>query len=150
MKYITTAVLALGAGVALGLTEAQAAPRKHVLAPIPGRKNWYTTSGPVQFKVGEIILCDDELPKGLADAADTAEKKAAKARAQDQAKEAAAAADADAQARRDELAADIAALTQQKADLVAVVEALAKAKADAEALAKTVAKAADAPPPAKP
>lgn len=65
MKYTTIAVLSLQAGVALGLTEAQAAPRAHALTPVPDRKGWYTTTAQVQFKVGEVFMCDDLLPKNL-------------------------------------------------------------------------------------
>ncbi|MES2685484.1 MAG: hypothetical protein V4706_01615 [Pseudomonadota bacterium] len=152
MKYITTAVLALGAGVALGLTEAQAAPRKHALSPIAGRKNWYVTTGPVQFKIGETILSDAELPKALADQAETADKKAAKARAQQQAEESAGAELAEVKALNVRLTADVEALTKLNADLVAELQAVAtakaeaaeadaKAKADAEAQAKVKADA---------
>lgn len=99
MKYITIAVLSLQAGMLLGLTEAQAASRKTVLAPAPSRKGWYTTTGPVQFKVGEEILCDSDIPKHLADAVESPEAKQAKARAK-------AKADAKAKAEADAAAAD--------------------------------------------
>jgi len=93
MKYTTIAVLAIGAGAVLGLTEAQAALRKHALAPIPGRKGWYTTTDAVQFKRGEQIHSDEVLPKGLADLVESAEsaqkKGAAKAKALADAAEAA-------------------------------------------------------------
>lgn len=65
MKYTTIAVLSLQSGVVLGLTGAQAGPRMHALEPVPDRKAWYTTTAPVQFKVGEVFLCDDLLPKNL-------------------------------------------------------------------------------------
>jgi hypothetical protein len=70
MKYTTIAVLSLQAGTVLGLTDAQALPRSHALAPLAGRAGWYTTTGPVQLKVGEVFLCDDELPKHLAHGVD--------------------------------------------------------------------------------
>lgn len=80
MKYITLAVLSLQAGTCLGLTEAQAASRKTVLAPVPARKGWYTTTGPVQFKVGEEIMHDGDLPKHLAHAVETPDAQQAKAK----------------------------------------------------------------------
>lgn len=76
MKYTTIAVLSLPAGVVLGLTEAQAAPRQTVLSAVPARKGWYTTTAAVQFKVGEAFLFDDDLPKHLAQAVQDAAKAA--------------------------------------------------------------------------
>lgn len=104
MKYTTIAVLSLQAGMLLGLTEAQAASRKTALAPIPTRKGWYTTTGPVQFKVGEEILCDSDIPKHLADAVESPDVSQAKAKARAKAK-----ADAKAKAEADAAAADEAA-----------------------------------------
>lgn len=98
MKYIVTATLMLAAGTVLGLTEAQAATRRHVLQPT-SRKGWYTTTGEVQFKVGEEIQCDATLPKELADNLTTREKAKADAAAKAEA-EAAARAEAEAQAKR--------------------------------------------------
>lgn len=141
MKYITTAVLALGAGVALGLTEAQVAPRKHVLSPIAGRKGWYTTTGPIQFKTGETIHSDVELPKALADQAESAEKKAAKARAQQQAEENAGAAEAQTKAKITALTAEVENLTKRNAELVAELEVMAAVIAEGEAKAKAAAEA---------
>lgn len=66
MKYVTTAALCLPAGTVLGLSEPQAAPRKHALCALPARKGWYTTTGPVQFKVGEQIAYEGALPKPVA------------------------------------------------------------------------------------
>lgn len=80
MKYTTIAVLSLAAGATLGLTEAQAAARKTVLTPIAGRKDFYTTTGPVQFKVGEEISYDGDLPKHLAKAVKPASKHGDKAK----------------------------------------------------------------------
>lgn len=80
MKYITTAVLSLPAGVLLGLSVAQVAHRQHVLTNAPGRKGWYVATSPVQFKRGETLQVDGDLPKALADRLD-AEDRAAKAKA---------------------------------------------------------------------
>jgi hypothetical protein len=66
MKYVTLGALTLPAGTVLGLSESQAAPRKHVLRAVPARKGWYTATGEVQFKIGEEITCDGDLPKHLA------------------------------------------------------------------------------------
>lgn len=62
MKYVTTAVIGFPAGVRLGLTEAQAAARKHALKPAVG-KGWYETTQAIEFKVGEPILLDGEPAK---------------------------------------------------------------------------------------
>ena len=80
-KYTTCAVLALGAGVALGLTEAQAKVRKHLLDPTPGRKGWYTTTGPIEFKRGEQIETDCPLPKSLVDAVEDPQRSQREAKA---------------------------------------------------------------------
>lgn len=99
MKYTTTSVLPLPAGAVLGLTEAQVAPRRHVLQPIASRKGWYTTTAEVQFKRGEQFLFDGDLPKHMADGAETPEEeKSRKAKAK-------AKAEADAQAVADAEAA---------------------------------------------
>jgi colicin import membrane protein len=121
MKYITIAVLSLQAGMLLGLTEAQAASRKTVLAPAPARKGWYTTTGPVQFKVGEEILCDSEIPKHLADAVESPDVSQAKAKARAKAK-------ADAKAKAE---ADAAALTADEARAADAAQALELAQAQA-------------------
>lgn len=117
MKYTTIAVLSLQAGTLLGLTEAQAAPRKTVLTAVPARKGWYTTTGPVQFKVGEEILCDSEIPKHLADAVESPDASQAKAKGKARAK---AKADAEAAAAEAEAAAlaasEAAALANEQPD----------------------------------
>lgn len=79
MKYIALAVVAFAAGADLGLTEAQASARAHALTPIGGRKGWYTTTGPVQFKAGEEFQHDGELPKALAESVESARKAKAEA-----------------------------------------------------------------------
>lgn len=66
MKFTTIAVLSLPAGYVIGLTDAQAQARAAMLVLHPSRKGWYVTRSPVQFKVGEVLLCDDDLPKNLA------------------------------------------------------------------------------------
>lgn len=123
MKYITLAVLSLQAGALLGLTESQAAARQTVLAPVPGRKGWYTTTGPVQFKVGEELLHDGELPKHLADAVESPDAQQAKARAKARAK-----ADAKAKAEAEALAREEA--ESEAAAIAAEAAALANAAGD--------------------
>lgn len=122
MKYITIAVLALQAGEVLGLTDAQAAPRQHVLTPVPGRKGWYTTTGPTQFKRGEQFLYEGDLPKHLADTVDSADGQPVKAKAKAKAKtEAQQAAEAEAQAKAD---AEAAAAAETAANALAPDAAL--------------------------
>jgi hypothetical protein len=154
MKYTTIAVLTLASGSLVGLSEAQASARRTVLAPVAGRKGWYTALESIQFKRGEQIQCDADLPKALADLVETPEsaqeRKANKARAREQAEQAAAqaatAAEAFAQAKAKakadaEAAANAAAEAEAKAKAdaeaaaLAADEAEAKAKADAEAAA---------------
>lgn len=74
MKYTTVAVLTLPAGTVLGLTEAQASTRSHVLQSVPARKGWYTTAATVQFKIGEEIQIEGSLPPILAHAVQAAAK----------------------------------------------------------------------------
>ncbi len=92
MKYVSTQPITLPEGSVLGLTPAQAAPRRHALKP-SGKKGVYTTTQPVQFKAGETIHYDGDIPKGMADAfmtaadkakADAAEREAAEKRASEQ------------------------------------------------------------------
>lgn len=62
MKYVTTAVIGFPAGVRLGLSEAQAAARKHAIKPIGG-KGWFETTQAMEFKVGETIVLAGEPAK---------------------------------------------------------------------------------------
>jgi hypothetical protein len=68
MHYVVTATLRLPAGSVVGLSEAQAARRKHMLVPVEKRKGWYAASLDLCFKVGEAIQYEGELPKSLANA----------------------------------------------------------------------------------
>jgi len=79
MKFIVRASLTLPAGTELGLNKAQAADRAHVLTPVAGRKGWYTANAQVQFKVGEEIACDSDLPKNLVESLEEIEARAAAA-----------------------------------------------------------------------
>jgi hypothetical protein len=111
MKFITTAVLSLGAGALLGLTESQAASRKHVLSAVPDRKDWYLATGPVQFKCGEELCYEGDLPKSLADQMDWEDKPKADAATSAESK------------------------SVRKARIKAELEAAARAKAEADAVA---------------
>lgn len=114
-RYITIAVLALGAGVALGLSDAQAALRKHALEPIPRRKGWYTTTSPVQFKAGEQIDTDGDLPKGLAEIVQDPQQAQREAKAKPKAKAEAEAPAAEESAKAEALADSQAQLDAQAA-----------------------------------
>ncbi|EJL77354.1 hypothetical protein PMI15_04676 [Polaromonas sp. CF318] len=85
MKYTAKTVVRLPSGSVLGLSPTQVGARKHALKAIERQKGWYTALEPVEFKVGEVFLCNDDLPKGLADCAE-AEAKAKAAAAQAEAK----------------------------------------------------------------
>ena len=81
-KYIVTARLRLVCGVLI-LSAEQANPRAHALKPLG--KNRFEIINPVEFKVGEKIGYEGDLPKALADnltsmeGAEKAAKKAAEA-----------------------------------------------------------------------
>ena len=62
--YRTLAVVTLPAGMRLRLTPQQAQARQHALQQ---DGDAWRVLRPVQFKVGEVIGCDDELPKALAE-----------------------------------------------------------------------------------
>lgn len=64
-KYLIVSPATLPAGTRLGLTKPQADARQHALKP--AGKGRYVATLPVQFKVGETISVDGELPKALAE-----------------------------------------------------------------------------------
>ncbi|MBV2206657.1 MAG: hypothetical protein KUL87_14645 [Pseudomonas sp.] len=64
-KYLIVSPATLPAGTRLGLTKPQAEARQHALQP--AGKGRYVAILPVQFKVGETISVDGELPKALAE-----------------------------------------------------------------------------------
>jgi len=63
-KYTTLAAITLPSGMVVGLAESQAAARKHLLAPAAG-KGQYVTRDMVQFKAGETLHIEGDLPKNL-------------------------------------------------------------------------------------
>lgn len=133
MKYVATAVVSFGAGSALGLTKPQADARVASLQPIEGRKGWYTTSAPVQFKRGEEFQHDGDLPKAIATDLGQAEtERKRRTAAERQAAEQA--------GKRQELLQHIAALeeaidkAQEPEAKVSLQEQLAAAKADLQAM----------------
>lgn len=76
MKYVSLTMVSFGAGALLGLSVDQSAARTASIAPVPGRKGWFTTTGPVQFKRGEEFQFDGELPKAMAQHLETPAEKA--------------------------------------------------------------------------
>jgi hypothetical protein len=86
MKYIATTVVGFPAGADLGLSKEQAALRGHCIAAHPKRKGWYTTTGPLQFKVGEHFLYDGDMPKSMASMVEPADKPTSKAEQEAKAK----------------------------------------------------------------
>ncbi|MDF3821954.1 hypothetical protein P3G55_18765 [Leptospira sp. 96542] len=73
MKYTTLAVVNFGAGAVLGLSKAQADARSSNLAAVEGRKGWFTTTAPTQFKRGEEFQYEGDLPKAIAQALEQVE-----------------------------------------------------------------------------
>lgn len=67
MKYQATAPITFNAGAVLGLTKDQASSRRPVIVPVQNKKDMYELIGPTQFKAGEILYFDGELPKHLAE-----------------------------------------------------------------------------------
>lgn len=65
MRYRVTSTLSVGPGTLLGLTKEQAVPRAYALAAKGSGQ--YLTTLPVQFKVGEVIGYEGDLPKGQAE-----------------------------------------------------------------------------------
>ncbi len=115
MKYTAVAALTLPAGSVLGLTEAQAAARKHALQPA-SKKGTYTCTEPVQFKAGEEFDFTGDLTKAQATGVITAAEKAKAARA---AAEAAAAEKEDREAQAEEQAKLVFAAARLGADTFA-------------------------------
>jgi hypothetical protein len=63
MKYRVLEPATFGPGARLTLTEDQAAPRRHVLMRLSG--DLYETTDLVQFKAGEVLGVQGDLPKSL-------------------------------------------------------------------------------------
>jgi Tfp pilus assembly protein FimV len=133
MRYIATAVVTLGTGAIVGLSEAQAASRKAYLRPVEGSKGKFELTSPIQLKAGEEFDYEGEVPKGMADQVGDAKQVKAAA-----AKEAAEAAAKSPKMR--ELQAQLAELKRQNEELV---EQLRKAS---EQLAAAQAALAEAKP----
>lgn len=55
--------LALGPGAILKLTTDQSGSRMLSLKPVDGRPSFFEVTAPVEFKSGEIVTVDSELPK---------------------------------------------------------------------------------------
>lgn len=67
MYMLVTSVLTLHAGAIIGLRPDQAATRQPFLKAVPKKKDWYEVLATIQFKVGEAIQYDGELPKSMVD-----------------------------------------------------------------------------------
>lgn len=68
MRYRVTSPLTIGPGTLLGLTDAQATPRAHAL--VAKGDGQYVTTAHLQFKAGEVVDHDGELPKSQAELAE--------------------------------------------------------------------------------
>lgn len=77
MKYTVIAPITLGPGSVLGLSDAQAAARSGCLNALG--KGKYEVKTAVQFKSGEVIHTDAELPKALAEAVEIKKRERAEA-----------------------------------------------------------------------
>ena len=93
-NYVVTAVSVRLHGGVLTLSKTQSAPRLHNLLALGG--NRFEVAGPVEFKRGEQVGYDGELPKALCDLLATPEKAAARFKAAAAAKPKAASKAADA------------------------------------------------------
>lgn len=79
-KYLIVAPATFGAGARLGLSKEQAAARAHALKEVA--KGVYVAQQPVQFKAGEVVGIDGDLPKVLAELVDKPKAKKAAAAAE--------------------------------------------------------------------
>jgi len=79
---VTGRVCRISTGV-LELSKEQAAARLHNLKPVKGKRPLYEVVGPVEFKVGEKIGYEGDLPKSMAEILVSADKKAANKNAAD-------------------------------------------------------------------
>lgn len=101
MHIIVTATLSLHAGAVVGLTEEQAARRAPFIKALPKRRGWYEVLAEIQFKRGEGIQYDGDVPKGLGEVVEAPKRKKGAAVDEDAEAKAKAAADADAKAKAD-------------------------------------------------
>lgn len=79
MKYTVIAPITLGPGLVLGLSDAQAAARSGSLRALG--KGKYEVKAAVQFKAGEVIHTNAELPKALVEAVEMKKREKAEAAA---------------------------------------------------------------------
>ena len=73
-KYLIVAPATFGVGSRLGLSKEQAAARAHALKP--AGKGVYIVQVPVQFKAGEQVSVEGDLPKVLAELVEAPKKTA--------------------------------------------------------------------------
>jgi hypothetical protein len=79
MRVRATTTLPLGPGAILTLTGRQASRRAHALQHLGGDR--YQVTQPVQFKAGEELGVEGDLPKALADQIEGGDKPKAKGKA---------------------------------------------------------------------
>lgn len=64
---VTARALELKAGALVGISDKQAGRRKPFLEAVSKRPGWYRLTGTVQFKRGETLQIEGEVPKALAE-----------------------------------------------------------------------------------
>lgn len=70
MYTVTGRTAGFNAGARLKLTPEQASSRAHKLSAIDAKKGLYEATGPIEFKTGETVGFDGELPKTMVDLLD--------------------------------------------------------------------------------
>jgi hypothetical protein len=72
-KFSISKAVTFTEGTVLGLTPEQAAPRAHALREL--EEGVFVVEQPVQFKIGEVIGYEGELPRAIATALEDADAK---------------------------------------------------------------------------
>lgn len=73
-RVVAATGLALAAGTLVGLTEKRQADRfRDALEPVDEKRGLYRLRRPVQFKAGEVVGLEGEIPKVLAEAVEATE-----------------------------------------------------------------------------
>ena len=73
-RVVAATGLALAAGTLVGLTEKRQFDRfRDALEPVDGKRGLYRLLRPVQFKAGEVVGLEGEIPKVLAEAVEPVE-----------------------------------------------------------------------------
>jgi pyruvate/2-oxoglutarate dehydrogenase complex dihydrolipoamide acyltransferase (E2) component len=82
-KYSISKGVTLNPGTVLGLTDKQAASRAHALREV--KKGVFEVLSPVQFKIGEVIGYEGDLPRVIATALEDSDAKSEDAGKQEKA-----------------------------------------------------------------